>query len=112
MIKNVTLPPTELLKYRTQLQNTWGSRIFNYLKGGSDVDMKVAGVARSVISETLHDIAPKTLSPDRALAIYYKLGPLGHFGVLGVGAELLLGKAIYGKLSGLIEKAAMVGVSP
>lgn len=112
MIKNISLNPTELLKYRTQLQNSWGSRIFNYMKGGSDVDMKVAGIARNVISETLHGIAPKTLSPDKALAIYHKLGPLGHFGILGVGAELLLGKAIYNKLGGLIEKAAMVGMSP
>jgi hypothetical protein len=95
--------PNNLLQTRSQITAKTGPAIFSAIKGGNAaLEDKVAGIARSVISQNLHKLAPETLSPDMALSIYHRLGIFGKLGLPGVVGGAVLGKTAANKAGSLI----------
>lgn len=79
--------PTELLDWRRQILSREGSNLFKNMFSGSDLDQKVAGTARSIISHNVHDLAPGTINPDQAYTLYSALrGDVPKLGLEAVGA--------------------------
>lgn len=68
--------PTELLDWRRQILGRESPGILKWFTGGT-IEDKVAGVARSIISKNLHDIAPGTITPDQLFSLYSRGGIVG-----------------------------------
>ena len=93
MIGDTKLNPNEILGMRTTIKNQYGTDVFGRAlsQGLDNLEVKIAGEARKVVSKNLHRLAPETLSSDKMLAIYNKLGPLGKLGAPGLALEGILG---------------------
>lgn len=91
------LSPNTLLDWRRQiLAREGGNSILKFLKGGgSDIEGKVASVARSVISKNLKQLAPGAKIPDLLYSLYSKGGPFGGSPPTII-AKYLIGKALLG----------------
>src|SRR3990167_101508 len=64
--------PSELLDWRRQLTMRQGGGIFKLL-GGKSISDKVEGQARTIISEEIHRMVPKSVTPDKLYSIYSNL---------------------------------------
>lgn len=83
------LTPDELLKWRRQISARGaGNGVLANLFKGSNIEDKVNSVGRSAISGYLHDIAPKTKTPDKVYSIYKKLEKVGLGSPVRAGATL------------------------
>jgi len=101
-IGKIKLSPSDLLKTRTQIQNTTPG-VFEQLMQGRKIDTKVLKIFREVITKNLHEMVPETLSPDNALRIYHQLGIFGKFGLPGLVASGVLGQTLTSKLGNLLN---------
>lgn len=94
MIGDTALQANDLGGMRTAIKNEYGKDIFGnaVTRGVGGLDMKVASIARNVVSKNLHKIAPETLPPDIAMSIYHKAGVFGKLGLPGLIGEAIAGQ--------------------
>lgn len=79
---NTTLGANEIsspmaLQTRRQLLQRYGTNILDFLRGGPNLEQKVAGSTRQALSGLLHEAAPGTKIPDKLYSLYSKGGPFG-----------------------------------
>lgn len=65
------------LQTRRQLLERYGTSIFDWLRGGPNLEQKVAGSVRSALTGLLHEAAPGTRIPDKLYSLYSKGGAFG-----------------------------------
>lgn len=111
-IAETTLTPNDLLATRSKLSAKYGKDIFGRAidSNVNALELKVAQIARNVVSKNLHKLAPETLPPDVALSIYHGLPlGLGKLGLPGIVVEAILGA----KGAEAVKKVLpMIGVNP
>jgi len=68
---------TTLLEKRRQAAARGGGNFLQKIFSKDNIDDKVDVIGRRKLSETLHDVAPETKTPDKAYSLYSKGGKLG-----------------------------------
>lgn len=112
---NPDLNANSLLNLRRQLDASYEQPFYSKLFTKSSMDDKVAAIARSVVRDNLHKVAPGTILPDQLMTLYMKKGIFGgDFPVLlvkALGAAGALGAA--NKIIGGARTAApLMGGTP
>lgn len=102
--KNISKTPSELLDLRRQILARSGTgNIISKLMGMKNTEDQVAGVARNIISQHVHELAPESKMADKAYSLWSKAkgSPAEWIGRSLVGATA--GKV--GKVLGIPESA-------
>lgn len=101
----ITKTPTELLNLRRQITARSGTgNIIQHLMGVKNTEDQVAGVARNIISQNVHKLAPGSIGADRAYSWWSKAkGSPAEW-----AARLAIGKTVGSGLKqmGIPESAA------
>ncbi len=101
--------PQNMLDWRRQILARQGSGIFKFLQKGGDIQGKVDSIARNVISENLHKLAPEAKIPDYLYSLYSKGGPLIRGDVptklLKIGAAATVGRQLPYMLRNILSGA-------
>lgn len=85
---------TDLLTTRRDIDNSLPQNFFQKMQRAGSADDRVAGIARRVVSQNLHELAPGTVTPDKLYSFYKK------FGDIPTWAQRLGGSFVTDKLFG------------